>query len=87
MDQYKELAIGQVVQSIKGRDKNTTLIVIDFLDNSNVLVVDGNKRKLNKPKKKKIKHLNKTNMVLKLSNDINDSKIRKMLRSLKDIQK
>ncbi|MDL2310847.1 KOW domain-containing RNA-binding protein [Peptostreptococcaceae bacterium OttesenSCG-928-C18] len=80
MDQYKQLVKGQVVRSIKGRDKGRIQMVIDILDESHVLVVDGKKRKVENPKKKKIKHLQKSNTVLKLDSCINNSQIRKMLK-------
>ncbi|QQK07068.1 KOW domain-containing RNA-binding protein [Miniphocaeibacter halophilus] len=84
MDQYKELVIGQVVRSIKGRDKGRIQLVLDLLDESHVLVVDGKRRKLENPKKKKIKHLQKTNTVLTINKDINDCKIRKMLKAFEN---
>ena len=80
MDQYKQLVKGQVVRSIKGRDKGRIQLVIDLLDESHVLVVDGKKRKVENPKKKKIKHLQKSNTVLKLDSCVNNSQIRKMLK-------
>lgn len=81
MDQYNEVVKGQVVRSIKGRDKGQFQIIIDFLDESHVLVVDGKRRKINSPKKKKIKHLQISNTILDIPEDINDSKIRKMLNA------
>ena len=83
MDQYNQLVIGQVVRATKGRDKGKIQLVIDILDESHVLVVDGKRRKLEKPKKKKIKHFQKTNTVFKIEG-INDSKIRKMLRGFEN---
>lgn len=84
MDQYKELVTGQVVRSIKGRDKGRIQLVLDLLDESHVLVVDGRRRKLENPKKKKIKHLQKTNTILTIDKNINDSKIRKMLKAFEN---
>lgn len=81
MDQYKELVKGQVVIALKGRDKGRVQMILDYVDNSHVLVVDGKKRKIEKPKKKKIMHLQKTNTVLNIDDDINDCKIRKMLNA------
>lgn len=81
MDQYKELVKGQVVIALKGRDKGRVQMILDYLDKSHVLVVDGKKRKIEKPKKKKIMHLQKTNTILNIDDDINDCKIRKMLNA------
>ena len=55
----QELQIGQFVKSKAGRDKGNVLIVFSIVDEQYVLVVDGDLRKLEKPKKKKVKHLSK----------------------------
>jgi len=53
----QELQIGQFVKSKAGRDKGNVLIVVAILDEQHVHVVDGDLRKLEKPKKKKVRHL------------------------------
>lgn len=80
MNQYNDLKKGQIVRSIKGRDKGTIQVVAHLLDDSHVLVVDGRRRKLDNPKKKKIKHLQKHNNIIDLLNADNDCKIRKILK-------
>ena len=55
----QELEIGQFVKSRAGRDKGKILVVTGVIDEKHVLVSDGDLRKLNKPKKKKVIHLNK----------------------------
>ncbi|MDR1260175.1 MAG: hypothetical protein LBJ83_00355 [Oscillospiraceae bacterium] len=57
---------GRVVKSLAGRDKGAFFAVVDF-DNIYCFLVDGDLRKLEKPKKKKIKHVSETKIVL--SND------------------
>ncbi|WP_427340480.1 KOW domain-containing RNA-binding protein [Caloranaerobacter sp. DY30410] len=57
METTSDIQIGQVVRSKAGRDKGRVFVVIDILDDKYVLIVDGDLRKLDKPKKKKIKHL------------------------------
>lgn len=86
MDSSDEIAIGQVVKSRAGRDKGKIFLVLEVLDNEHLLVVDGNLRKLDKPKKKKIKHLIVYNTILdglnyKMENKmkINNAYIRKLL--------
>ncbi|MGX8797187.1 RNA-binding protein [Fusibacter sp. JL298sf-3] len=59
----KELEIGQFVKSKSGRDKDKVFIVIEILDDFYVHLVDGDVRKLEKPKKKKVKHLYKLSLV------------------------
>ena len=50
--------VGDLVISIAGRDKGKTFLVIS-IENEFVYLVDGKTRKVDKPKKKKIKHLKK----------------------------
>jgi ribosomal protein L14E/L6E/L27E len=51
------IALGQIVHSKAGRDKDRYFIVIGVVDDNYVLVADGLLRKVNSPKKKKVKHL------------------------------
>lgn len=51
------IQIGQYVRSKAGRDKNHIFIVIDIVDHEYVLIADGDVRRLESPKRKKIKHL------------------------------
>lgn len=64
------LTIGQLVKSVAGRDKNRWMIVIEVLDDKYVYLADGKTRKIEKPKKKQMKHLAKTNKIFK---DISES--------------
>lgn len=48
---------GRVVLSKQGRDKGRLFIVIEIVNDDFVLVVDGDLRKLAKPKLKRKKHL------------------------------
>lgn len=58
-----ELMVGQIVRSMAGRDKGEWLVVIDLIDENYVFVCNGRNRKVSNPKKKKIKHLAKTNHI------------------------
>lgn len=58
-----DLKLGQVVRSTAGRDKGKFMIVCRFLDGENVALCDGDLRKIANPKKKKCKHIAKTNHV------------------------
>jgi ribosomal protein L14E/L6E/L27E len=53
------------VKSKAGRDKDRVFIIIEIIDELYVLIADGDLRKVEKPKKKKIKHLSKYNIVSK----------------------
>lgn len=52
-----EIKKGTVVVSAAGHDKGGVFAVIGFTDGKNALIADGKIRKLEKPKKKKLKHL------------------------------
>ena len=86
MDSTMEMAVGQVVMSRAGRDKGRIFLVHNIIDDEYVSIIDGDLRKLDNPKKKKIKHLIVYNTILselkdKIENNIkiNDAYIRKLL--------
>ena len=54
---------GQLVRSKAGRDKTRTLAVL-AVDGSMLLVADGDLRKLDNPKRKKVQHVAPTTTVL-----------------------
>lgn len=83
------IALGQIVHSRAGRDKGRYFIVVGLIDDNYVLVADGDLRKIQSPKKKKIKHLVfhekfADNIVDMLKNNqrITDSDLRKTLQSM-----
>lgn len=63
------VVLGQLVISKAGRDCSKHFIVIQIVDEDFVLLVDGDIRKVEKPKLKKIKHLQKTNRISKFISD------------------
>lgn len=78
---------GQFVYSKSGRDKHRPFIVFDY-DENYVYIVDGDLRKLDKPKKKNKKHIQIVkeidyNIKTKLDENIylNDADIRKALKA------
>ena len=80
MDNTFSLLKGQVVRSKKGRDEGKVYLIIDIIDDDFLLLVDGKLRKLDRPKKKKVKHLYIYNSFVDLDiKDLNDSYIRKKL--------
>lgn len=85
----QELSIGQIVISTAGRDKDHKLVVLCIIDDQYVYICDGAIRKLENPKKKKIKHLKKLNQVAEVIKDkleadekLSNSEIRKLLKSI-----
>lgn len=82
MDTYSK---GQIVFSKRGRDKDNAFIVYD-IEGEYLYLVDGHIRKLQKPKKKKIIHIQMTKFVnaeirekLERKEYLNDADIRKAL--------
>jgi len=79
------LVPGQLVISSQGRDSGKKMIILEILDKQYVLISDGKTRKVNKPKKKKLKHLKKTNKIFYdlqkkiLEKNISDNDIRKKI--------
>jgi len=86
MDSTSDIAVGQVVKSRAGRDKGYIFLVLDIIDDKYMYIVDGDIRKLDNPKRKKINHVIVYNTVFpelkdKLENGtkINNAYIRKLL--------
>lgn len=84
-----DIKVGMVVCSKAGRDKGERSIVIS-LENEYAYVVNGELRKVDKPKKKKLKHLQKTNYVSEFISDklqsvgkVTNSEVRKALADYK----
>lgn len=85
MDEHNLL--GKVVHSKSGRDKGKYFIIIGIIDDEYVYISDGDLRKIDRPKKKKIKHLSFTNVLAEdirnailSESKISNSKIRKFLQ-------
>lgn len=85
--------LGRVVFSKTGRDMGRKFIIIDTINENYVLIADGDLRKVEKPKKKKIKHLSISNKVIDSLKElilagekVSNSVIREFLQSV-DIYK
>ena len=74
---------GNVVRSIKGRDKDKLSVVLSFNDNK-VYISDGKEHKLTKPKLKNPKHLEYLNLSIDESYLIGNERLRKELNRLKN---
>ncbi len=73
-----EIRKGSIVYSKAGRDKQSMLLVIN-LDEEYAYVADGKLRRVEKLKKKKLKHLQKTNQAFEIEENITNSEVRKIL--------
>ena len=58
---------GRVVQSIQGRDRGRYFLVMEALDEGTVTVADGRYHPLERPKKKKTRHLHAKPIVVNLN--------------------
>lgn len=83
------VALGQIVISRAGRDAGKKFVVVKVIDDSFVEISDGDLRKIEKPKRKKIKHLKCTDEKaeilaekLKINGRITNAEIRKTLAGL-----
>ncbi len=78
--------IGRIVLSRQGRDAGRCFVILQVVDEQFVMMADGLTRKLDHPKKKKIKHLQpKPVLVPGIADDLNsrqllDSDLRKALK-------
>jgi ribosomal protein L14E/L6E/L27E len=89
LETTKDIMVGQYVRSKAGRDKDRVFIVMKVIDEKYVLIADGDLRRIEKPKKKKIRHLAVINQVSeslkdKLSGDgkINNAIVRREIEKL-----
>ncbi|MCM3631478.1 hypothetical protein SAMN05216378_6026 [Paenibacillus catalpae] len=55
MDKHPQ--IGQIVKVLRGKDENSYAVIIEIVDERFVLIVDGDKRRFDQPKKKNVLHL------------------------------
>lgn len=73
-----ELKIGSVVRAKAGRDKDG-FFVVTAIEKEYCFMADGKSRKLDKPKRKNIKHISLTNSMIDIK-DITDKKLRILLK-------
>ena len=85
----EKITLGQIVHSKAGRDKGNFFIVVGMSGDEYVLISDGDIRKIENPKKKKVKHLVFHDMMAKDIKDkieanikINNGDIKNSIRSL-----
>ena len=84
------VVLGQVVYSKAGRDNGKIFIITGLIDADYVYVCDGDLRRVENPKKKKVKHLVITENIInsitqKFSTDVRvtNAEVRKVLAEVK----
>lgn len=79
-----KIVTGMVVKSTNGHDKSSYYVVVDNVDNF-FFIADGKRRKLQKPKKKKVIHLQSTNTILNDYEYMSNKKIKIALRDFNNL--
>ncbi len=90
MQNTNQIEVAQYVRSKAGRDIDRVFLILEIVDDQYVNIVDGDLRKLENPKKKKIKHLEKIKRVSERLKDslesgakINNAFIRKEIEKFR----
>ena len=69
------MEVGRVVLSRAGRDQGHYFVIVDVIDENYVAIANGCQRKVDNPKKKKIKHLAaKPELLEEISKKISENK-------------
>ena len=68
---------GSMVMACAGRDKNSFFVATEIHDGF-VFIANGKSRKLEKPKRKNIKHISPTNTVIELEG-LTNKKLRRLI--------
>ncbi|HLV09943.1 MAG TPA: hypothetical protein VKY40_07035 [Halanaerobiales bacterium] len=55
--------LGELVESTAGRDSGKHYLVVGIIDEKHVELADGDKKKINKAKKKNMKHIRSTGFI------------------------
>lgn len=79
-----EIQSGMPVYSKAGHDKGRVFVVLKT-ENNYAYIADGDTRKIDKPKKKKLMHLQKINEILELDENLSNKALRQMLAQYKPI--
>lgn len=81
--------IGRLAYSISGRDKDKLFIILGIINKDYVYISDGDLRTTERPKKKKIKHLNITNgtaeeikEILEAGDKVSNSTVKKVIERM-----
>lgn len=80
-----EITVGTIVYSKAGRDKGGLFLTIS-VKNGYAYIVDGDTRRIEKPKKKKLIHLQRTNNVSEIDEEtLTNSQVRRIIAKYKPL--
>lgn len=84
---------GMIVYSVKGRDMDHYYVVVENVGEGFVLVVDGVYRKLANPKKKNVKHIEMSGIIINVLKEkiqqgkiLQDSEIARHIREFQEMK-
>ncbi len=90
MQNTNQIELAQYVRSKAGRDRDRIFLIFEIIDENYVYIVDGDLRRLENPKKKKIKHLEKIKRVserlknsIEQGQKINNAFVRKEIEQIR----
>ena len=72
---------GSIVKAVAGRDKDSYFVAVGIHDGF-VEIADGKERKLEKPKRKNIKHISPENVIID-TKELTNKKLRKLICEFK----
>ncbi len=75
------IKVGSVVRAKAGRDKDRWFVAV-AVDGGFAEIADGKERKLEKPKRKNVKHISPTEAVIDV-NGLTNKQLRKLIAELK----
>ena len=87
----KDFKIGELVESLNGRDKSTIYMVSDITNNGDIVLVNGKNKTFTNPKIKNKKHIKSLNFIvshlqdkLKLNKNIFDAEVYSSIKKYKE---
>lgn len=76
---------GEVVLALNGRDKGSCFLVLGS-ENGRVLIADGNRRKLERPKQKNPRHLQSTGHSIPLDSVTGNRRLKSLLSVIHPVE-
>lgn len=87
MSKQEQIVIGELVRSAAGHDKGGLYVIVG-IEQGFAVICNGRDRKVQKPKRKKIKHIKRTGIVfdwiLKSPELVNNSSVRRAISEAKN---
>lgn len=82
MKNNTRIELGTVVQAIRGRDEGEIFVIQEIVSDDMVKIANGKKRKIEKPKLKKIMHLRVSNKKIDLNEITSNKNLRQKLEEM-----